>query len=170
MDIKPLTYNGRDEGIEVTLTTTVKPGDDASKILEAAVNLFPEVSFELLGDDSFPSSRNMDVECTNLSLEVFLKQIREQAILDTAMDAMAKNMVGNETMFSISRLAAYANKISFTYEEVPLGGCFVIRLEGTGLGDWIEAVTWHNGRQEVPRQLNDDLAMQHDGEASTWHQ
>ena len=45
-----------------------------------------------------------------------------------------------------------------TYEEVPLGGCFTIHLEGTGLGDWIEAVTWHNGRQEIPRQLNDDLA------------
>lgn len=170
MDIKPLTYNGRDEGIEVSLTTTVKPGDDASKILEAAINLFPEASFQAMEDDSFPSKRNMEVKCTNLSLETFLTQIREQAILDTAMDAMAKKLVGNITAFSISRLAAFANKISFTYEEIPLGGCFEIQLEGAGLGDWIEAVTWHNGRQEVPRQLNDDLAMLQDGEASTWHQ
>lgn len=170
MDIKPLTYNGRDEGIAISLTTTVKPGDDASKILEAAVNLFPEASFDPMDDEPFPSKRNMEIECTNLSLETFLTQIREQAILDTAMDAMAKKLVGNITVFSISRLAAYANKISFTYEEVPLGGCFEIQLEGAGLGDWIEAVTWHNGRQEVPRQLNDDLAMLQDGEASTWHQ
>lgn len=170
MDIKPLTYNGRDEGIDVSLTTIVKPGDDASKILEAIVNLFPEASFDIMTEDSFPSERNIEVECANLSMETFLRQIREQSILDTAMDAMAKKLVGNMTVFSISRLAAYANKISFTYEEVPLGGCFTIQLKGTGLGDWIEAVTWHNGRQEVPRQLNDDLAMQHDGEASTWHQ
>ena len=170
MDIKPLTYNGRDEGIAVTLTTILRPGDDGSKISQAVMNLFPEASLESMEEESFPSKQNAVLECLNLSLENFLTQIRQQAILDTAMDAMANKLDGNTTVFSISRLAAFANKISFTNEEVPLGGCFTIRLEGSGLGDWIEAVTWHNGRQEVPRQLNDDLAMLQDGEASTWHQ
>lgn len=170
MDIKPLTYNGRDEGIVVTLTTILKPGDDGSKISQAIVNLFPEASLERMEEETFPSQQNVVIECLNLSMENFLIQVRQQAILDTAMDAMAKKLEGNTTVFSISRLAAYANKIAFTNEQAPLGGCFTIQLEGSGLGDWIEAVTWHNGRQEVPRQLNDDLAMLHDGEASTWHQ
>lgn len=170
MDIKPLTYNGRDEGIAVTLSTILKPGDDESKISEAVLNLFPEATFDTLSEETFPSNRSVVIECLNLSLETFLTLIRQQSILDTAMDAMAKNLNGNSTSFPISRLAAFANKIAFTYEEVPLGGCFTIHLEGTGLGDWIEAVTWHKGRQEIPRQLNDDLAMLRDGEAATWHQ
>ena len=170
MDIKPLTYNGRDEGIMVTLSTMLKPGDDGSKISEAVMKLFPDASIDRMGEETFPSQQNVLIECPHLSVETFLTQIRQQAILDTAMDAMAKNVDGNTTVFSISRIAAFANKISFTNEEIPLGGCFTIRLEGTGLGDWIEAVTWHNGRQEVPRQLNDELAMHQDGEASTWHQ
>ena len=170
MDIKPLAYNGRDEGIVATLTTILKPGDDGSKVTEAVINLFPEATFDPIEEVSFPSKQTIRIECLHLSLETFLLQIRQQAILDTAMDAMAKKLDGNKTVFSISRLAAFANKIAFTYEEVPLGGCITIQLEGPGLGDWIEAVTWHNGRQEVPRQLNDDLAMLQDGEASTWHQ
>ena len=110
MDIKPLTYNGRDEGITVTLSTILKPGDDETKISEAILNLFPEASFDTLEEETFPSQRNAVIECLNLSLETFLTLIRQQAILDTAMDAMAKNLDGNSTSFSISRLAAFANK------------------------------------------------------------
>ena len=51
-----------------------------------------------------------------------------------------------------------------------MGGCFEIHLEGMGLADWIEASTWHSGRQNVPRQLHDDAAMDERGDASTWHQ
>jgi hypothetical protein len=39
-----------------------------------------------------------------------------------------------------------------------------------GLGDWIEASTWHSGRQNVPRQLHDESAMDPSGDVSTWHQ
>ena len=112
----------------------------------------------------------VSIECKHLSLEIFLEQLRKQSILDTAMDAMGKNLIGQKTTFRISRLAAFAGKISFSYEEVPLGGCFEIQLEGMGLSDWLEACTWHSGRQNVPRQLHDDAAMDEHGDASTWHQ
>ncbi|MGB2037613.1 MAG: hypothetical protein ACPHX8_04035, partial [Candidatus Poseidoniaceae archaeon] len=108
MDIKPLTYNGRDEGIAVTLSTILKPGDDESKISEAVLNLFPEATFDTLSEETFPSNRSVVIECLNLSLETFLTLIRQQSILDTAMDAMAKNLNGNSTSFPISRLAAFA--------------------------------------------------------------
>jgi predicted RNA binding protein with dsRBD fold (UPF0201 family) len=41
---------------------------------------------------------------------VFLEQIRKQAILDTAMDAMGTRLDGQATTFRISRLAAFAGK------------------------------------------------------------
>ncbi|MCH1442502.1 MAG: hypothetical protein L7U53_01390, partial [Candidatus Poseidoniaceae archaeon] len=67
MDIKPLTYNGRDEGISISLTTILKPGDDGTKISEAVVNLFPEATFDSMEEESFPSLQNLTIECLNLS-------------------------------------------------------------------------------------------------------
>lgn len=170
MDLKPLTYNGRDEGIEISLSTTLRPGDDIQNVEMAIHALFPDA---ILGDierQTFPSEQMVSIECKHLSLEIFLEQLRKQSILDTAMDAMGMNLIGQKTTFRISRLAAFAGKIAFSYEEVPLGGCFEIQLEGMGLSDWIEACTWHSGRQNVPRQLHDDAAMDEHGDASTWHQ
>jgi predicted RNA binding protein with dsRBD fold (UPF0201 family) len=169
MDLKPLSYNGRDEGIEVSLKTELRPGDDAVNIAAAIHSLFPDASVKEFSNQSFPSQQYNEIECSHLSFDIFLKQLRKQSILDTAMDAMGIHLEGNQTKFNISRLAAFAGKIAFTYEDEPLGGNFEIRLEGMGLSDWIEACTWHNGRQNVPRQLHDDAAMDQTGEASTWH-
>ena len=170
MDLKPLTYNGRDEGIEISLLTTLRPGDDAENITMAIRTLFPDAAVGNIEPQSFPSDQMVAIECRHLSFEVFLEQLRKQSILDTAMDAMGKNLDEQKTTFKISRLAAFAGKIAFAYEETPLGGCFEIHLEGMGLSDWIEACTWHSGRQNVPRQLHDEAAMDDRGEASTWHQ
>ncbi len=170
MDLKPLTYNGRDEGIEISLVTTLRPGDDAKNVEIAIHALFPDAVVEDIEAQTFPSNRLHSIECKHLSFEVFLEQLRKQSILDTAMDAMGKNLNDQKTHFRISRLAAFAGKIAFSYEEAPLGGCFEIHLKGMGLSDWIEACTWHSGRQNVPRQLHDEAAMDERGDASTWHQ
>ena len=85
------------------------------------------------------------------------------------MDAMGKNLNEQKTTFRISDWP-HLQENCFSYEEAPLGGCFEIHLEGMGLADWIEASTWHSGRQNVPRQLHDDAAMDERGDASTWHQ
>ena len=170
MDLKPLTYNGRDEGIEIALHTTLRPGDDAKNVTMAIQTLFPDAVVADVETQTFPSEQLVSIECKHLSFEVFLQQLRQQSILDTAMDAMGKNLSEQKTTFRISRLAAFAGKIAFSYEEAPLGGCFEIHLEGMGLADWIEASTWHSGRQNVPRQLHDDAAMDERGDASTWHQ
>ena len=170
MDLKPLTYNGRDEGIDITLHTTLRPGDDARNVTMAIQALFPDAVVPGVVTQTFPSKQLISIECNHLSFEVFLQQLRQQLILDTAMDAMGKNLNGQTTSFRISRLAAFAGKIAFSYEEAPLGGCFEIHLKGRGLSDWIEACTWHSGRQNVPRQLHDEAAMDERGDASTWHQ
>ncbi len=170
MDLKPLAYNGRDEGIEVSLRTELRPGDDAKNITAAINSLFPNAIVKEFEAETFPSKQLDEIVCNHLSFEVFLERLRKQAILDTAMDAMGQHLQGNQTMFRISRLAAFAGKVAFAFDDIPLGGCFEIHLEGVGLSDWIEACTWHSGRQQVPRQLHDEDAMDATGEASTWHQ
>ena len=170
MELKPLVYNGRDEGIEVTLRTVLRPGDDGKNVSDAILRFFPDTVVEEIPAQTFPTNQMIHIECKHLSFEIFLEQLRKQAILDTAMDAMGRNLNEQKTKFQISRLAAFAGKIAFAFDDAPLGGCFDITLEGVGLSDWIEACTWHQGRQTVPRQLHDESAMDATGEASTWHQ
>ncbi|MED5497641.1 MAG: hypothetical protein VX872_08790, partial [Candidatus Thermoplasmatota archaeon] len=88
MDLKPLTYNGRDEGIEIALHTTLRPGDDAEKIAMAIQTLFPDAIVPDVETQTFPSEQFVSIECKHLSFEAFLEQLRKQSILDTAMDAM----------------------------------------------------------------------------------
>ena len=76
---------------------------------------------------------------------------------------------GSSTSFDLLRQAAIVGKIAFPLgEEQPLGGVISITLEGENLGDWLEAATWHKGRDIAPRSIKDDLAMSEDGEAVTW--
>jgi len=80
------------------------------------------------------------------------------------------NLKDNYTKFQILRQAAIAGKIAFNVtEKNPLGGVIEIELSGGNLETWIEAATWHKGRDTVPRKINDERTMGNDGEASTWH-
>ena len=56
MDLKPLTYNGRDEGIEITLHTTLRPGDDAKNVTMAIQTLFPDAVVADIEKQTFPLS------------------------------------------------------------------------------------------------------------------
>ena len=83
---------------------------------------------------------------------------------------MTSQNIDNETSsFKISRQAALAGKISFVLEhEFPLGGIFEIEIQSENITAWIEEVTWHKGREEVPREINDDLKMRRDGASQEW--
>ena len=56
MDLKPLTYNGRDEGIEIALHTTLRPGDDAKNVTMAIQTLFPDAVVDDVERKHFPAS------------------------------------------------------------------------------------------------------------------
>ena len=56
MDLKPLTYNGRDEGIEIALHTTLRPGDDATNVTRAIQTLFPDAVVADVRRKHFPAS------------------------------------------------------------------------------------------------------------------
>jgi predicted RNA binding protein with dsRBD fold (UPF0201 family) len=165
-----LRLTGVGEGLEVQVTTSLRGADSPSAVAQALSALFPDARPEQLPPEpSFGSAVRADWTFENVSMQTFLTQLHEQRILDTALDAMAKNLHGNQTVFSVSRLAALAGKIAFPIPgEQPLGGVFTITLTGTGLQEWLQAATWHAGRSQVPRTIQDDRAMDDDGEASTW--
>ena len=82
---------------------------------------------------------------------------------------MTVHFDGQKTRFHLLRQAAIAGKVAFPLpNEQPLGGVITITLEGEHLGDWLEAATWHKGRDIAPRSIKDDNAMGEDGEAATW--
>ena len=69
-------------------------------------------------------------------------------------------MKDNHTTFQILRQAAIAGKIAFNLtEKNPLGGVIEVELSGDNLESWIEAATWHKGRDTVPRRINDERTM-----------
>jgi hypothetical protein len=43
-----------------------------------------------------------------------------------------------------------------------------ISLNGSEIILWLEQATWHNGRDIVPREVGDELAMSETGEATEW--
>ena len=45
---------------------------------------------------------------------------------------------------------------------------FTITISGPGLDDWLQAATWHTGRANVPRNIDDEHAMREDGDPTTW--
>jgi predicted RNA binding protein with dsRBD fold (UPF0201 family) len=99
----------------------------------------------------------------------FLMLLHKQQILDTALDSMSRELSAEQTYFQILRQAALSGKIAFNLPgEKPLGGLITIRLEGKNLKDWIEAATWHKGRDSIPRSIDDEMAMDDSGEATTW--
>ena len=170
MDASRLRLTGTGEGFSTQITTTLTGVDSPQKVLEATQMLFPDVSKEPMENEPvFGQPSNTTWTFEDVSLGVFLQQLHEQRILDTALDTMSMGMKDNTTSFSIARQAAVAGKISFPIPgDEPVGGVFKIRISGDGLEDWLQAATWHSGRSQVPRHINDERSMDEHGESTTW--
>ncbi len=171
MDEPRLRLTGTGEGLTTAVVTVLSGADSPQRVMQSIHSFFPDATLELLPDEpkfGAPSSAAWTFE--NLSMQTFLAALHEQRILDTALDCMSRNLANDQTEFSISRQAAINEKVSFAIlGKEPLGGLISIQLSGNGLKEWLEAATWHNGRTQVPRTIDDERAMLDDGEASTWH-
>jgi predicted RNA binding protein with dsRBD fold (UPF0201 family) len=161
---------GVDEGLEVTVRTRIRGGEDGARIAEAFAALFPNApSVEWPATPTFPTEQDVLIEVTQVPLDTMLTKLHEQRILDTALDAMGGALDGHVAVFSIERVAALAGKVTFGLPgHSPLGGVFDVEVSGEGVEDWFLAATHHTGRARVPRQLGDERAMANDGEAVTW--
>ena len=165
-----LRLNGVNENLQIRIETALRGADVPQKVELAVLTIFPE--FPVPTHHENPQlGQAIDTVWTgqNVSLATFLKLLHEQRILDTALDAMTASFEGSKTEFSLLRQAAIVGKVAFPLPgERPLGGLIHVVLEGQNLGDWIEAATWHKGRDTVPRSIQDDNTMGADGEAVTW--
>ena len=165
-----LKLNGVNEGLSVLVSTSLTGADNPEIVLDAVLTIFPEFTCGLPDKPIFPSEQNDILASEGVPLDVFLDAIHKQSILDTALDFMSANLDSSGTIFQISRQAAMVSKVAFPLPgDSPLGGVIVVEIGGENLEDWLEAATWHSGRENIPRRIGDELTMDKKGEAVTWH-
>lgn len=153
----------------MTVSTTILPHEDARCVADSLLNIFPTLDHPSLTAKEFPVEEQTTWEFTEVDLDHFVELISQQRILDTALDAMAAEISDDCTTFSLSRQASLAGKVAFVLRgERPLGGSIHVTLKMRNLAEWIENVTWHEGRKDFPRMVRDDLAMRRDGEVRDW--
>ena len=165
-----LKLTGTGEGYSVLVSTTLAGADEPELVLDAVMTLFPDFTCGIPEKPRFPTEQDDTLASEGVSLDVFLAAIHKQYILDTALDHMSTNLDTSGTIFHISRQAAMVGKVAFPLRgESPLGGLITIEIGGENLEDWLEAATWHGGREDIPRKVGDELTMDDKGEAVTWH-
>lgn len=159
-----------DEGYSVVVSTKLTGADSPEIVLDSILKLFPDFTCGLPEQPSFPSEQDDVLASERVSLSTFLDAIHNQSILDTSLDFMSANLDTEGTIFHISRQAAMEGKVAFPLpDDNPLGGVITIEIGGENLGDWLEAATWHSGRENIPRRIGDEFTMNPDGESVTWH-
>ena len=170
MEGSRLRLTGTGEGFSTRVRTVLTGADSPEKVLAALRLIFPDASVDELPDEpSFGQASNLTWTFEDVSMATFLNQLHEQRILDTALDAISVGMNDSSTTFQISRVAALAGKIAFPIPgDRPLGGVVEVSIGGDGLADWLQAATWHPGRTQIPRHINDEHSMNEDGESTTW--
>ena len=165
-----LKLSGIGEGLEVIVSSKLIAADDPQKVIDSIQEIFPTFTCSLPPKPNFPTQQNDSLACDNVSLENFVTLLHRQSILDTALDYMSKNISENGTNFTISRQAALSGKVAFPLpNETPLGGVILIEIKGLDVKDWLEAATWHEGRDYIPRRVGDEYSMDSNADAVTWH-
>ena len=155
----------------ITVATRVMAHECGKKCIDAVQKIFPDFVQDVeINDSNFPVGREeILLHCEGVSPDHFMELLSQQRILDTALDSMGLNLRQNSTFFSISRQAAIAGKVAFVLEsEKTVGGIIEIEMEGQGLDEWLEQITWHPGRAEIPRNVGDEISMRSDGAFTEW--
>ncbi|RAH16588.1 MAG: hypothetical protein CMB56_000655 [Methanobacteriota archaeon] len=155
----------------MNLRAKISTSDSVSHIILAIQELFPNENIQHIDiQKNFPNQQEKeDIIIKDVDYDYFFQRIHDTRIADTALDCMSHNLTLNHTTFKISRQAALAGKVSFVLDnESPLGGTFEIEVESGNLKAWIEDMTWHKGREDVPREINDELKMGMDGSPQDW--
>ena len=155
----------------ISVSTTVRTYDDPDQVAQAVMNLFPDwQASNMPVSENFPILReSCEVSCDGCAPDTIIEALNQQRILDTALDVMSMHLGEESTWFLLSRQAAIAKKVAFILEgENPVGGTIHVQMISNDMASWIEEVTWHPGRQDVPREIGDDLRMSKDGTVREW--
>jgi len=157
---------------KVRVSTLIRSHDNPDKVKDSVTSIFPDWEpSNFPGRSSFPVTRGSAVISAKVqSIDGLLSILRENRVLDTALDAMAMKAHERGTVFYLSRQSASVGKVSFVLERNTLGGLIEVTLEGDDIEIWLEQQTWHIGREKVPREVGDEYSMGSDGEAAEWFQ
>jgi len=155
---------------DIIVSTMVRTHEDPVKVVDSVRSIFPDWHPEDVPVQSdFPVGREgKKIFGSVESIDNLLSILRENRILDTALDAMAMEADKEGTFFRLSRQSAFIGKASFVLGADPLGGSIEVTLNGPDIIIWLEQCTWHSGRENIPREVGDELAMSSSGEASEW--
>ncbi|MBJ03644.1 MAG: hypothetical protein CMB65_02970 [Euryarchaeota archaeon] len=163
----------------VTVSTIISAHESPDACIDAVQRIFPDFQpkNEIISE-TFPVERNdIEISQEGVSPDLFIELLSEQRILDTALDAMSLNMVGDSqrddslfaTNFLISRQAGLMKKVAFVLDsERTVGGVIEVAMESPDLPEWLQEATWHPGRREIPRAVGDDISMRSDGTITEW--
>ena len=166
-----LRLSGTEQGLTTHVSTQISGAESPELVRESLINIFPDFPHLEGIEPTFPSNNHKVWEASNISLANYLDIIHEQRILDTALDAMSKRIDGDTTEFYLSRQASIKGKVAFPVgENNALGGVIILRISGPNLVQWLEAATWHDGRETIPRSIGDELAMTESDDPVTWIQ
>jgi len=155
----------------LTVSTSLRSHEDPMRVVESVQVIFPDWDVENIPEKGqFPITRDeVKLTCVGCSPDSFIEALTEQRILDTALDVMSIKLREDVTKFSIGRQAAIAGRVTFILDqEQPIGGTIDVDIECEELDSWIEEVTWHPGRYEVPRKIGDELRMTNSGNVREW--
>ena len=157
---------------KVRVSTLIRSHDDPDKVKQSVNSIFPDWEPSNYPERfSFPVTRSSEVISAEVqSFDGLLSILRENRVLDTALDAMAMKAHKGGTVFYLSRQSASIGKVSFVLEGNALGGLIEVSLDGKDIEIWLEQQTWHIGRERVPREVGDEYSMDSDGDASEWFQ
>ena len=154
------------------VSTLIRSHDDPDKVKDSVTSIFPDWEPSNFPErSSFPVTRWSEVISAEIqSIDGLLSILRENRVLDTALDAKAMKTDEGGTVFYLSRQSASIAKVSIVLERNALGGLIEVTLEGEDIEIWLEQQTWHIGRERVPREVGDEYSMDSDGDAAEWFQ
>lgn len=100
----------------VSVRAKVYPTEDAEKVREAVLNIFPTENVVVEEDE---------ITARPTELGTFMTLIRQHRILDAVRGRMIAGIEGNRTTFHLNKQAAYAGKVSMAEGSPPLGNITV---------------------------------------------
>ena len=103
---------------KVRVSTLIRSHDDPEKVKDSVNSIFPDWEPSNYPERfSFPVTRSSEVISAEIqSIDGLLSILRENRILDTALDAMAMKAHKGGTVFYLSRQSASIGKVSFVLE------------------------------------------------------
>ncbi|MEM1946246.1 MAG: RNA-binding domain-containing protein [Candidatus Caldarchaeum sp.] len=122
--------------LAVRVTAAVNPTENADKVAQAVLNIFPKVSLQKGGGVVSAIADSPE------GLERLRMIIRSRQIRNTARMLLSKNVSGNTVTFYLNKQAAYVGKLSFFEAgEVMALGPIEVSIESDNIQETIRWLT-----------------------------